>query len=222
MKIALFQPHTIEPQYVHYIYYNLTARVLQTSNNIPTQIIIIRMTTYTCSIYIHLRMALEPLLYHLIHQISKYPCEKTQKVLKKWALTITMILACEKVLRSAQSVEREKEGELVTTSLDFEFCFQFPCGSPSTELSNFRQSARSGNEREYKQTFKGTWKHAPRVMTSLLMSSPPISISHRFFRCRYSNSRDVVASSPSFPRPAARTPRRACSQATIIPVLLTV
>ena len=36
-------------------------------------------------------------------------------------------------------------------------------------------------------------------MTSLLMSSPPITISHRLFPCRYSNSRDVVASSPSFP-----------------------
>ena len=31
-----------------------------------------------------------------------------------------------------------------------------------------------------------------------MMSPPPISISHRLFRCRYSNSRDVVASSPSF------------------------
>ena len=36
----------------------------------------------------------------------------------------------------------------------------------------------------------------PKVMTSLLMSSPPISISHRLFRCRYSNSRDAVASCP--------------------------
>ena len=35
-------------------------------------------------------------------------------------------------------------------------------------------------------------------MSSLLMPSPPISISHRLFRCRYSNSRDVIASSPSF------------------------
>ena len=34
------------------------------------------------------------------------------------------------------------------------------------------------------------------------------------FRCRYSNSRDVVASSPSFSRHAASVPRRACSQAT--------
>ena len=38
------------------------------------------------------------------------------------------------------------------------------------------------------------------------MSSPPISISHRLFRCRYSNSRDAVASCPSFSRPAARAP----------------
>ena len=50
-------------------------------------------------------------------------------------------------------------------------------------------------------------------MTSLLMPSPPISISHRLFQCRYSNSRDVVASSPSFSDPAARVPQRACSQA---------
>ena len=84
--------------------------------------------------------------------------------------------------------------------------FKFLFGSPSTELSDFRQSARSGNEREC--------KHVPRVMTSLLMSSPPISILHRLFRSRYSNSRDVVASSPSFSRPAAKAPRRACLQAT--------
>ena len=61
-----------------------------------------------------------------------------------------------------------------------------------------------------------------RAMTSLLMSSPPISISHRLFRCRYSNSRDVVASSPSFSRPAARAPRRACSQAMAVAVTLTL
>ena len=35
------------------------------------------------------------------------------------------------------------------------------------------------------------------------------------FWCRYSNSRDVVTSFPSFSRPAARAPRRACSQASI-------
>ena len=41
-------------------------------------------------------------------------------------------------------MRREKEGELATTSLEFEFHLYFPCGSPSTELSDFRQSAQSG------------------------------------------------------------------------------
>ena len=49
-------------------------------------------------------------------------------------------------------------------------------------------------------------------MTSLLISSPLISILHRLFGCRDSNPRDVVASSPSFSCPAARVPLRACSQ----------
>ena len=43
-------------------------------------------------------------------------------------------------------------------------------------------------------------------MTSMPISSPPISISHRLFRCRYSNSRNVVASSASFSRPPPEWP----------------
>ena len=38
------------------------------------------------------------------------------------------------------------------TPLEFEFHLQFPCGSPSTDLSDFRHSAQSGNDRVYKQT----------------------------------------------------------------------
>ena len=42
-------------------------------------------------------------------------------------------------------------------------------------------------------------------MTPLLRSSPPInSISHTLFRCRHSNSRDTVASSPFYSHHAAR------------------
>ena len=37
---------------------------------------------------------------------------------------------------------------------EFEFYLQFACGSPSTELSDFRQSARGGIERDCKQTLK--------------------------------------------------------------------
>ena len=46
-------------------------------------------------------------------------------------------------------------------------------------------------------------------MTSSLMSSPPISISHRCFRCRCSNSRDVV--SPPSERPEELARRLRCS-----------
>ena len=86
---------------------------------------------------------------------------------------------------------QEKEGELATTSLGIEFCLQLPCSFPSTELSDLLQSARIGNERECKQTLKNTRIHVPIVTTLFLVSSPPISISHRLFRCGYSFSRDV-------------------------------
>ena len=42
----------------------------------------------------------------------------------------------------------------LATSLEFEFCLQFPCDCPSTELSDFRQSAQSGNERECKENIE--------------------------------------------------------------------
>ena len=48
----------------------------------------------------------------------------------------------------------------------------------STEQSYFRQSGRSGNERECKPTLKTSAKE----MTSLLVLSQPTSISHRLFR----------------------------------------
>ena len=40
-----------------------------------------------------------------------------------------------KLSRGTLAVEQEKEGELATTSLEFEFHFQFPYGSPTTELT---------------------------------------------------------------------------------------
>ena len=55
-------------------------------------------------------------------------------------------LACEQALQGILAGGQEKEGEPATMSLEFKFHFQFPCGSPSTELSDFHQSARSGNK----------------------------------------------------------------------------
>ena len=65
---------------------------------------------------------------------------------KLWFLFLSFLFsfACEQALRGALAAGQEKEGE---------FHLQFSCG-PSSELSNFRQSARSGNERECKQTLE--------------------------------------------------------------------
>ena len=52
-----------------------------------------------------------------------------------------------------------------------------------------------------------TEKHVPGVMTSLLMSSPPISISHQLFRCRYSNSREWFQALLHFPALPPEHPR---------------
>ena len=38
--------------------------------------------------------------------------------------------ACEQVFRGALAAGREKEGELATMYLEFEFHLQFPCASP--------------------------------------------------------------------------------------------
>ena len=67
-----------------------------------------------------------------------------------------MVIAWKQALWGALVAGREKDGELVTTALEFEFHFQFPCGSPSNELSDFCQSERRGNECECKQTLKNT------------------------------------------------------------------
>ena len=91
---------------------------------------------------------------------------------------------------------REIKEELATTSL--ELILNSTSNSPVVPRRLSCQLSHNQHEAETSANVNKNWKHVPRVMTSLLMSSPPISISHRLFRCRHSNSRDVVASSPSF------------------------
>ena len=55
-------------------------------------------------------------------------------------------IACKQALRGTLAAGREKEGKLATTSLEFEFHLQFPCGFLSTELSDFCQSEQGGNK----------------------------------------------------------------------------
>ena len=98
-----------------------------------------------------------------------------------------------KLSRGTLAVEQEKEGELATTSLEFEFHFQFPYGSPTTELTvRFPPNSTKWKQLQVYTNIKSQCQGI--VITSLLMSSLLISISHRLFRSRYSNSRDIVAS----------------------------
>ena len=128
-----------------------------------------------------------------------------------------LILACEQALRGTLAAGREREGEFATTSLEFEFhpppIRPIPLWLP---VDSAVRPPPISAKRKLARMWINIKKHLPRVLTSLLISSLPISISHRLFRCRYSDCRDLVASSPSFPSPAARAPRRACSQASLI------
>ena len=96
------------------------------------------------------------------------------------------VLACEQALWGALAAGREKEEEHVTTSLEFELHLRFSYGSPSTELSDLSQSARSGNERECVR------RH---YLCHLCQSAFCVDF---FDADQYSNPRDVVAS-PPFP-----------------------
>ena len=58
-----------------------------------------------------------------------------------WWITAVPPLACEQGLRGVLAAGREKQVELTTAFLKFEFHLQFHCGSPSTKLSDFRQLA---------------------------------------------------------------------------------
>ena len=89
-------------------------------------------------------------------------------------------------------------------SLEFEFHLQFPCGSPLTELLDLCQVETSPNVNKNWETSESMHQGYNDII--LLMSSQPIRISHQLFPCRYSNSRDIVASSLSFSGPPLENP----------------
>ena len=103
--------------------------------------------------------------FHTLQNNSQQQATTCNRVCKRMQRVTSnnVELVCEQALRGALAAWWEKEGELATMSLEFEFHLQFPCCSLSTELSDFRQSARSGNEHECKQTLKNTCQG---VMTS--------------------------------------------------------
>ena len=49
------------------------------------------------------------------------------------------LVSCKQALQGSLAAGWEKERDLATLSLEFEFHLQFPCDSPSTELADFCQ-----------------------------------------------------------------------------------
>ena len=118
-------------------------------------------------------------------------------------------LACEQALRSDTAMGWEKEGELATMSLEFEFHLQI---IPLWLTINCQISTNQC-EAETIANVNKHWKPRARgnyAITTIISANQHF---HRLFWCRYSNSRDLVPSSPSFSCPATREFQRACLRA---------
>ena len=113
----------------------------------------------------------------------------------------------------ARGGKRKESLQLGLWNLNSTFNFPVaPCQLSCQISANQHEAETNGNvNKHWKTRAKGN-------DIIILMSSSPISISHQLSWCRYSNSSDIVASCPSFSCPAARVPRRACSQ-TILALL---
>ena len=76
-------------------------------------------------------------------------------IILSWKHAFTAALSCEQALRDTLAAGREKEGELATTSLKFEFHLQLPFGAQSTELLDFpnqREAETSANVKKHWKT----------------------------------------------------------------------
>ena len=136
-------------------------------------------------------LCFKPLSY-----ITNIPTQRKIKLNQNWTTTYPWLTYPVSKLSGAlwrRGVKRKDSLQLCLWNLNSASNSPVASRRRSTELSDFRQSARSGNERECKQTSKNTcqgwWLH---------------------YYLRQSAFRIVIASF----RPAARAPQRACSQAT--------
>ena len=124
-----------------------------------------------------------------------------------WNLFVNLI-ACNQALRGILVAGQGKEEEHATMSLEFEIRLQFPCGSPSTELVRFPIMSV---KQKWAKMSANIEKHVKDQSAN----------QHFTFWRRYSNSRDVVASSPFFSHPTSiRLPQGACSQALYLKAFL--
>ena len=132
------------------------------------------------------------------------------------------VLACDQATQSALAAGREREGELATTSLEFEFHLYIPCGSPSTELSDCRQSARSGTSTNVNNHWKIHTKDND-IISNVISANHYVALTFlmQIFKFQRRSCKLSFLYSPT-----ARASRRACSQArkgfsTVFRLLLT-
>ena len=107
-----------------------------------------------------------------------------------------------------------KEEELATTSL--EVILNFTSNSPVVPHQLSCQISVNYHETETSANVNKHWKTGAKgndVITDFISANLHFASTFNF-RCRYSNSRDLISSTVSFCRPFARASRRACSEAT--------
>ena len=122
--------------------------------------------------------------------------------LQEVVCTRSFHLACEQAFRGALAAGQEKERSLQLCLWNLNSTSNSPVAPHwlSCQISaNQREAETSTNVNKHRKTCaKGN-----EVIT---MSSPRISILQQLFWRRYSNSRNIVASSPYFSCPATRAP----------------
>ena len=119
---------------------------------------------------------------------------------------VVFFLAYEQALRSTLAVGREKEGDLATTSLEFDYLHR----------KKRCEMLFSGDDTSNGVITLGTYFSMfvyirARFRFALIGGNLTVDGEPQGNCRRNSNSRNVVASSLSFSRPAARAPWRACS-----------
>ena len=120
-----------------------------------------------------------------------------------WVSMIGYWLACEQALRGVLAVGREKEGELATMSLEFKYLHQ----------KSRCEMLIGGDDISNDVITLGTcFSMFVYIGAGFCFALTVDGVPQGNWRWN-SNSRDVVASSPSFSRPATRSPRKVCSQA---------
>ena len=119
-------------------------------------------------------------------------------------------LACEQALRGPLAVGWEKEGELATMSLEFDYLH------PKSQCEMLIGIDDISNDVTTLGMYFSMLVYSRSHFCFTLIGENLTAWSkgsHGGIGDRIKNSRDIAASSPSFSRPAARAPWRACLQA---------